>query len=652
MVAGSSPVHSATYLLYRAESVLQLIRDRLSGWVAGIIFGVIGLALVLTFGTMRGNVGVSANAAASVDGLDIGQTEFLRAFQDEQLRLSEEYGNALPEEFEPMVRAQVLDYLIDTRMMQAHAGSRGFATSDERLAGVIRNVPAFLDRGEFSPDLYRGALAQVGESPAYFEQRQRGLMTLQQFSRGIAESAIFTPVDFRFYIELVQESRAVRGLLVTPEAFRDAVEVTEEQIEEYYGNNLSGFWTRESVDLEYIELNAANLPGMRELTEQDALQWYEQNRDQFISPFQRRSSHILFAASPEGDEQVLAKATEVIARLDAGEDFAALAEEFSDDPGSASSGGDLGWNERGVFVLEFEEALFALEEVGQYTQPVLTQYGYHIIRLDSLRGGDIAPFEDAREEVMTDLEERRGRTRFFDLAERLADMSLESDEGLAWIAEELDLPLLHLEGFTREGAGEFAGNRRVIDAAFGETVLDRGENSRVLQLDPDRAIVLRVARHQPSEQQPIEEVAGRIREILATDATAAAATAKGMALLERRLSDESLEALAREQGVELFDEPEMRRASTEFPSELLNGIFSATPGHPVEGLELLDGRYALFEVSGALPGRPELIPRDQRDQVKAELEDREGMMEYDAYRASVRERASVWISPDTLGDTS
>ncbi len=632
--------------------MLQLIRDRLSGWVAGIIFGVIGLALVLTFGTMRGNVGVSANAAASVDGLDIGQTEFQRAFQDEQVRLREQFGDAFPEEFDEQLRALVLDDMIDSYMMRAHAGSRGFVTSDERLAGVIRNVPAFLERGEFSPDLYRGALAQVGETPAYFEQQQRALMTLQQFSRGIAQSAIFTPVDFRFYIELVQETRAVRGLLVSPEAFRDSVEVTEEQIEEYYGNNLSGFWTRESVDLEYIELNATSLPGMGELTEQDAFEWYEQNRDQFISPFQRRSSHILFAADPEGDEQVLAKANEVTARLDAGEDFAALAEEFSDDPGSASSGGDLGWNERGVFVPEFEEALFALEEVGQHTQPVLTQYGYHIIRLDGMRGGDIAPFEDAREEVMTDLEERRGRTRFFDLAERLADMALESDEGLAWIAEELDLPLLHLEGFTREGAGEFAGNRRVIDAAFGETVLDRRENSRLLQLDPDRAIVLRVARHQSSEQQPIEEVAGRIREILVTDAAAAAATAIGMDLLERRISDESLEALAEAQGVELFDEPEMRRTSAEFPSELLNGIFSATPGHPVEGLELLDGRYALFEVSEALPGRPELIPRDQRDQVKAELEDREGMMEYDAYRASVRERASVWISPDTLGDTS
>ena len=279
MVAGSSPVHSATYLIYGAESVLQLIRDKLSGWVAGIIFGVIGLALVLTFGTMRGNVGVTANAAASVDGLDIGQTEFQRAFQDEQARLRGEFGDALPEEFDEQLRALVLDDLIDSYMMRAHAGSRGFATSDGRLAGVIRNVPAFLDhRGEFSPDLYRGALAQVGESPAFFEQQQRGLMKLQQFSRGIAQSAIFTPVDFRFYIELVQETRAVRGLLVTPEAFRDSVAVTEEQIEEYYGNNLSGFWTRESVDLEYIELNAASLPGMGELTEQDAFQWYEQNR--------------------------------------------------------------------------------------------------------------------------------------------------------------------------------------------------------------------------------------------------------------------------------------------------------------------------------------------------------------------------------------
>ena len=631
--------------------MLQLIRDRLSGWVAGIIFGVIGLALVLTFGTMRGNVGMSSTAVASVDGVEIGQTEFLRTVDEEQIRLREQFGEALPEEFEQQLRALVLDDLIDMRMMQAHAEERGFTISDERLASVIQSVPAFLDRGEFSVDLYRSALANIGESPSWFEYQQRGLMTQQQFYRGIAESAFFTPVDFRFYIELVQESRAVRGLFVSPEAFRAGAAVTDEQVSEYYEQNASGFWTREYLDLEYIEIDAASLPGQQEITEQDALEWYEQNRDQFVSPLQRQSSHILLAASPEGDDEVLARANELVARLDAGEDFAALAGEFSEDPGSASLGGDLGWNERGVFVPEFEEALFGLEEVGRYTAPVQTQFGYHIIRLDGLRGGDIAPFEDAREDVLADLQERRSRTGFYDLADRLADMALESDDGLAWIAEELELPLKTIENFTREGAGEFAGNRRVIDAAYGETVLDRGENSRILQLGPERAIVLRAARHQPSEQQPLEEVADRIREILVSDAAAEAAAARGAELLERRRSGDDLPDLAEQEGVEFFDEQEMRRDSAGFPSELLNAIFAAAPGHSAEGLRLLDGRYALYEVSEATPGRPETIPRDQRDEVKAELEDREGMMEFDAYRASVRDRASVWIAPETLEDT-
>lgn len=631
--------------------MLQLIRDRLSGWVAGIIFGVIGLALVLTFGTMRGNVGMSSTAVASVDGVEIGQTEFLRTVDEEQIRLREQFGEALPEEFEQELRALVLDDLIDMRMMQAHAEDRGFTISDARLAGVIQNVPAFLDGGEFSVDLYRSALANIGETPAYFEYQQRGLMTQQQFYRSIAESAFFTPVDFRFYIELVQESRAVRGLFVSPEAFRADVAVTDEQISEYYEQNASGFWTREYLDLEYIELDAANLPGMQETTEQDALEWYEQNRDQFISPLQRQSSHILLAASPEGDEEVLARANELVARLDAGDDFAALARELSEDPGSAALGGDLGWNARGVFVPEFEEALFGLEEIGQYTSPVQTQFGYHIIRLDGMSGGDIAAFEDAREDVLADLRERRNRTRFYDLADRLADMALESDDGLAWIAEELELPLGTIDNFTREGAGEFAGNRRVIDAAYGETVLDRGENSRILQLGPERAIVLRASRHQPSEQQPLEEVADRIREILVSDAAAEAAAARGAELLERRRSGADLQDLAEEESVALFDEQEVRRDSAEYPSQLLNAMFAAAPGHSVEGLGLLDGRYALYEVLEVFPGRPETIPRDQRDDVKAGLEDRGGMMEFDAYRASVRDRASVWIAPETLGDT-
>ena len=631
--------------------MLQVIRDKLSGWVAGIIFGVIGLALVLTFGTMRGDVGMSSTAVASVDGAEIFQAEFQRALDEEQIRLREEFGEALPEEFEQQLRGLVLDQLIGARMIQAHAEEEGFTTSDGRLASVIQSIPAFLDRGAFSNDLYRAALANIGENPAWFEQQQRGLMTQQQFYRGIVDSAFFTPVDFRFYIELVQESRAVRGLYVSPESFRDDAAVTDEQTSEYYDANASGFWTRESLDLEYIEIDAANLPGLEATTEQDALEWYEQNRDQFISPVQRQSSHILLAASPEGDEEVLARANELVARLDAGEDFAALAREFSDDPGSGAQGGDLGWNGRGVFVAEFEEALFNLEEIGRYTAPVLSQFGYHIIRLDGLRGGDIAAFEDAREDVLRDLEERRSRTRFYDLADRLADMALESDSGLAWIAEELELPLKSIANFTREGAGEFAGNRRVIDAAYGETVLDRGENSRILQLGPERAIVLRAARHQPSEQQPLEEVADRIREILINDAAAEAAAARGAELLENVGSAGELEALAAEEGVELFEEEELRRDSAGYPSELLNAIFAASPGGPVAGLELFDGRYALYEVSETFPGRPETIPRDQRDEVKAELEDRGGMMEFDAYRASVRSRASVWIEPETLGDT-
>ena len=631
--------------------MLQVIRDRLSGWVAGVIFGVIGLALVLTFGTMQGNLGMTSTAVASVDGVEIGQTEFLRTLDEEQVRLREQFGEALPDEFEQELRALVLDEMIEARMIQAHAEEGGFTTSDAQLAGVIQSIPAFLEGGEFSTDLYRSALANIGETPAYFEYRQRGLMTQQQFMRGIAESAFFTPVDFRFYIELVQESRAVRGLFVSPEAFRGGVTVTGEQVSEYYAQNASGFWTREYLDLEYIELDAANLPGMQETTEQDALEWYEQNRDQFISPLQRQSSHILLAASPEGDDEVLARANELVARLDAGEDFAALARELSEDPGSATLGGDLGWNERGVFVPEFEEALFGLEEIGRYTAPVQTQFGYHVIRLDGVRGGDIAPFEDAREDVLADLQERRGRTRFYDLADRLADMALESDDGLAWIAEELELPLKTVGNFTREGAGEFAGNRRVIDAAYGETVLDRGENSRILQLGPERAIVLRAARHQPSEQQTLDEVAGRIREILVSDAAAEAAAARGAELLERRRSGDGLPELAGDEGVELFEEQEMRRDSADFPSELLNAVFAAAPGHSAEGLRLLDGRYALYEVSEAFPGRPETIPRDQRDEVKAELEDRGGMMEFDAYTASVRDRASVWIAPETLEDT-
>src|SRR5690606_38018199 len=366
--------------------------------------------------------------------------------------------------------------------------------------------------GQFSPDAYRGQLALQGLSPASFEELQRRALELRDLQNGVMLSSFVTPAEYRRYVELANQRREIAYALFSVDAFLDRVEVGDDEVAAHYEAHPDAYMTEEAVELEYVELRRSDIAEQIEVSEDELRAYYEQQRERFRSPEERRASHILIAPeSGESDDDARARAEELLARIRDGEDFAALAAEHSDDPGSAASGGGRGWIGRGSLDPAFEETLYSLE-LGEVAGPVRTDFGWHIIRFDEVREGEERTFEEVRDELLTELRNERADDIYFERANRLGDLAFDEFDSLERVAEQLGLPLKRVERFPRSGdRSAFPNSAPVVDVVFGFDPIDVGINSDLIELTDEHVAVVRVVERFPPEQRPLSEVEDDIR---------------------------------------------------------------------------------------------------------------------------------------------
>ena len=405
--------------------------------------------------------------------------------------------------------------------------------------------------GQFSPQSYTAILASQGVSPEAYEEDQRNALEISQVQGGIVASSFFTPAEYRRFIELELEQRVAAYLRFDPVDLLDSIEVDEAEVLGVYENSPARFETDESVALEFIKVSLADIAASVAVDDEELRSFYESNLERYTREEERRARHILIAVEGDRDEAgAQALAEEILGKIDAGEDFAVLAAEFSDDTGSAADGGELGWAGRGVFVPEFEDAMFALE-VDQISEPVQTQFGVHLIQVQEVRSGSQRPFAEVQVELREELQSREAEDAYYELAERLDELALENPGSLEPAAQAIGLPIQRAETITRSGGAPFGFNQLLVEAAFSAAVLEDGENSQLIQLNDSEAVVLRVAEYRAPQVRPFDEVRAEIEQELRLTAAGREAQRQGEALLARARAGESLEALAAELGVEL-----------------------------------------------------------------------------------------------------
>jgi peptidyl-prolyl cis-trans isomerase D len=508
--------------------MLQFIRDRAQGLIAWFIVFLIVIPFAM-WGINDYVSGGKEKPAAEVNGTKISKQELLTAYQQQRQRLEQMLGpNFNPEMFAegPMKKA-ILDQLIERELAAQSARAAGLRVSDATVADLIRSVPAFQTAdGKFSQEAYERALRRQGMTPETFETEVRRDIVSGQWRSALQQSAFVTPAEAAQFVRLQKQARDF-GYLTFPVAkFESGVQVSDADVQKFYDENKARFTTPEQVRVAYVELAAADVAGDVPVSDDDVRAYYEAHKDEFTEPEQRRASHILFlvpeGSKPEADQAARKQAEETLKRLRAGESFAALAKQLSQDPGTKAKGGDLGYFGRGVMDKAFEASVFSLKK-GEVSEPVRSAFGYHIIKLDDVKGGAAKSFESMRDPIRQRLRADKAQERFYTAAEKLNNLAYEHPESLQTVSDELKLPIRHTDYFTRGGGQGMAADPKFAQAAFSEDVLEKGNNSDAIELTRDHLVVLRVEDRKPEAQRPLGEVRGQIVAQLRNEKAKAAA---------------------------------------------------------------------------------------------------------------------------------
>lgn len=628
--------------------MLQSIRENIKGVGAWVI--ILFLCIPFAFwGINQYFDPVAKDAVASVNGEEISSFEVEQAYQQRYQQLLQAFGDELPPGLinEQALRREQLNQLILQELLRQKLQEMNYRASDEQVRDMIRGIPAFQQDGQFSPDRYRQALLMAGRSPAAFEQLIRRDIALQQLQEAVTGSEFATPFEAAFATAIEEQGRRHSAVVVNDEPFRQQVQISEEDLQAYYEQNLTQYMTQERVDLAYVAMSLDQFAQDVEVTDEALQELYSQRAGQFASEEERRARHILV----EGDSDAArAKAEAALQRIQAGEEFATVAKEVSDDAVSAEEGGDLGYIQRGQLSGEFEEALFSLEE-GEIAGPVKTDFGYHIIKLDEIKAPELPEFEEIRDELAREYRERQARQMFEDAVQQLADATFQNDSGLEAAADQLDLEIKEVEGVTRAQGEAIAANEKVRQAAFSETVLEEGLNSDPIYLDDDRVVVVRVAEHQPAEPKPLAEVEEQVGQSLLAERARQMAREKANAVLERAQGGESMAEIARSEGLIYRDESVTYRQTPDIGPAYAEALFNAE--YPDEGATygmspVENNDFVVFQLTEVIPGRYDELTASERESRQRQLRQRVASVMAAAYVAEMRANADIVIQETNL----
>jgi peptidyl-prolyl cis-trans isomerase D len=483
--------------------MLQSIRDRSRSWGAKIIVGAVVVTMAL-FGveSLVGLFGGGGDEVAKVNGQSITRQEL-----EMEVQRAIRSGQVPPEQ-ERALRGQVLDEMIGERLLLAFAEDGGLHLSDEQLDQVIVTLPEFQDQsGRFDADLFRNRLSSAGFTPTTFREVLRVDLKRQQLQQGLAVSDFILDSERDNLAALQNQRRSFRFHMLDADDLEAPVEVSDAELQAYYEENRDNYQRPEQVRLEYVIIDRQAMAEQVEVDE-DALrqEWETRGRDA-----DRRVSHIMISFNDDRSrDEAMERAEEVRQRLADGEDFEALAFEYSDDPASAEQGGDLGVISRGFFGDDFDDAAFALAP-GQVSGVVETSSGLHLVKVTDL---DQPPLEEMRDDLSRELALGQVSGEFNRRVQTLIDESFAADD-LISVAEQLDLELHESDWVSRDGGEGVLSEPGVMSEAFSEDVLVEGFNSEVIELDTDRRMVLRVAEHREATILPLEDVRDRVTESVA-----------------------------------------------------------------------------------------------------------------------------------------
>ena len=480
--------------------MLGAIRNKSKGWVAYLIVGLITVPFAL-FG-IQDYASRSANTSiAKVDGEDIDINIYYQELNTQQRNLQQQLGAAYTQEIDNTLKQTLLDSLINEKLIENYANSLDIVTLDDEVKSVIEMNQAFLVDGEFSQERYIQLLRLNSYTPAGYEIAQSKSLNREQIKRNLSGSAFMSSTQIEQLNDLAAQEREVSYIALNTENYVDQVSVSESQISDYFNENRSNFIEGRKVKVDFVELTLDSMEEPEQPTESDLRNLYDENADLYTNPERRRAQHILIESED--------LANELLSQIKEGADFAELAKANSEDTSSSEEGGDLGFFEKELMGAEFDEVAFAMN-IGDVSDVVETDYGFfHIIKLTDIEPETMQSFEMVEDRLVSLYIKNAKEKSLFGSLEEFMNLSYE--ESLDMVADQFALEVQSSDYFS-EGSTQY--DPKFVTSAFSSAVIDEGLNSEVMEISPEKFVVLALSDLQSERERDLNEVEGQIEAAL------------------------------------------------------------------------------------------------------------------------------------------
>jgi len=570
--------------------MLQAINDRAKGIVGAIIV----LFLTITFaswGIQEYLTGGKEKYAASVNGVDIAQTDVDRETTRLRQRYQELFKGNLPQDpsFEKRIKDQALEQLITRELLKQAIVSEHYRVSDQALAKSIASNAAFQQEGQFLVSLYRDRLKSQGLTTADFEHLYRFDLAVQQLQDGIRNTAFPGNYNATLIAGLQKQQRQIAYLKFKLSSYLNNIQVSDKEIQQYYDEHKQRFMKPEQVSVAYVEIKGSDLKSQIPVDQKALRRLYDEYLAKQSKNEQRKAKHILITLDTSADEKTQQAKKKLIediqAKLKSGVPFEKLAKEYSQDPGSASKGGELGWMDRGMMPSAFDDALFKLEK-GQLSGIVKSSFGYHIIKLEDINAPKPESFDSMKKKLADDSKKQDLDNLFYEQSEQLANVSYENDQSLDPVVDAMGLKIQHSGLFTRASGTGIASSEKVRQAAFDNSVLKEGVNSPVIELGENHVVVLRVDQHIASTARPLDEVQAQVVTAIKQTKAREKAMSDSLKALAEVQQGKPLQDLAGNPHVEYKKDMTIKRDTRDVEASIVQKAFDMR--HPDAGKAVYD----------------------------------------------------------------
>ena len=606
------------------------------------------LLIIITFGffgvdSYRKSGGISV--PATVNGEKITQQEFDNAMRQQMDRVREQAGASFdPTMYDkPEIKRMLMDNLINQHLLASQARSVGLTISDEQMAQIIEGVEAFQKDGKFDKQRYISALSSQRMTPSIFQGRVSDDLGTRQLAESYLKNGYSTQFSAENLIRLNEQQRVVSVAQILPSTFNDQVKVDEAAIKDYYDKNQKEFQIPERARVEYLILSASSLQVQLTASDAEIKKYYDDHLTEFSTPELRKAAHILItvdAKSSDADKQAAKdKAEKTLQEVKQGAtQFAQLAQKYSQDPGSAVNGGDLGLFGRGMMVKPFDEAVFKLL-VGEVSGLVQSDFGFHIIKLLAIKGGKAQSLSEVKSSIAQKLKTQKANEKYAELAEKFGNTVYEQSDTLKPAAELIKTPIQQVAWLSKGQIGVSPWTDKALQAVFSDEVVKNKRNTPAIEISPNTLLAARIVEYKPESVSPIKEVEITIRQKLQRQQSQDLASKQGNLIL-----------IQLQQGVNATVEWKSsqtisRSQHASIDNELTRKIFQADVAKlpTYVGIESAQSGYLLARIDSVK--QVDAIDDVKRERYMQQLRQMIGEELFQAFIADTKSHANISVAP-------